>query len=352
MNLLGAIGTLMDGSGLTDILGTIYGENAVVHMMSGKAAQRSIRGHMLVNQCLTQQIAAKVKEMEPGFDNTCREMQRLYTCLQTGTVNLETLLKSDCIEEIRKVLNSTKSELSNSSETSKLWINYLKMLEIARNLIEADRTGSWDLHLLAVSECLPIFAACEHGNYLRSAYLYVQNMRFLETSNPEVFHKFKKGLYVSRRANHYWAGVGSDLLIEQTLMRSLKTTGGLTRGSGMTEHQRAVWTMSAPISSSYNYAMQEFNNTVYTTSEQHKEATLSRIQRDRFDLGKLASKLQQNSPFSEETTLRNIITGINADKNVNVQDLFTVGAGIVTEMNGVSVLDYSYKRKSKDISIC
>ena len=32
MNLLGAIGTLMDGSGLKDILGTIYGENAVVHI--------------------------------------------------------------------------------------------------------------------------------------------------------------------------------------------------------------------------------------------------------------------------------------------------------------------------------
>src|SRR6218665_3048285 len=53
------------------------------------------------------------------------------------------------------------------------------------------------------------------------------------------------------------------------------------------------------------------------------------------------------TPFSEETTLRNIITGIIADKNVNVQDLFTVGASIVTEMNGVSVFDYSYKRKSK-----
>jgi len=30
-----------------------------------------------------------------------------------------------------------------------------------------------------------------------------------------------------------------------------------------------------------------------------------------------------------------------------VPDLFTVGVGIVTEMNGVSVFDYSYKRKSK-----
>ena len=46
--------------------------------------------------------------------------------------------------------------------------------------------------------------------------------------------------HVVRRTNHYWAGLGSDLVIEQTLlMRSLKSTGGLTWGSGMTEHQRA-----------------------------------------------------------------------------------------------------------------
>ncbi len=104
--------------------------------------------------------------------------------------------------------------------------------------------------------------------------------------------------------------VGSDLVIEQTLMRSLKSTGGLTRGSGMTEHQRDVWTMSAPISSAYNYAMQEFSNTVYTTSEQHKEATLSQMERDREDSTTLATKLEQHSPFSKETTLQNIVTGI------------------------------------------
>jgi len=36
MNLLGAIGTLMEGTGLKNILETVYGENAVVHMMTGK----------------------------------------------------------------------------------------------------------------------------------------------------------------------------------------------------------------------------------------------------------------------------------------------------------------------------
>ena len=111
-----------------------------------------------------------------------------------------------------------------------------------------------------------------------------------------------------------------------------------------------IWTMSAPISSEYNYAMLDFNNTVYATSEHKKEATASRMEKDKTDLAKLATKLVQHSPssdMSEETTLRNIITGINADKDVNVQDLFVVGRVTVKPMEGQSVFSYSYSRTNK-----
>ena len=91
-------------------------------------------------------------------------------------------------------------------------------------------------------------------------------MKSSEKQNPKVFHKFMNGFHVIRRTNQYWAGLGSDLVIEQTLMRSLKSTGGLTWGSGMTEHQKAHWTMCAPISAAYNYAMQDFTDTVFTRS--------------------------------------------------------------------------------------
>ena len=67
-------------------------------------------------------------------------------------------------------------------------------------------------------------------------------------------------------------------------------------------------------------------------------------------LGKLATNLEQHSPFSDlskETTLRNIITGINADKDVNVQYLFVVGRDTVNQMKGQSVFSYSYKRTNK-----
>ena len=134
-------------------------------------------------------------------------------------------------------------------------MNYMQMLGVARELVEADRTGSWQMHLHAISDCLPIFSDAGHPNYLKSAYLYLQKMVTLESDNPTVFQKFVNGFHVIRRSDQYWAGLGSDLVIEQTLMRSLKSTGGLTRGSGMSEHQRAVWTMSAPVSSAYDYAM-------------------------------------------------------------------------------------------------
>ena len=344
MNLLGAIGTLMNGSGLKDIFETIYGANAVVHMMSGKAVQRAFRGHLLVSQCLTKQITAKVIEDEPDFEILVTEVERLYTQAKAGCVDLDALLNTDCIKRISQALESKKSELSRYSETSKLWVNYLQMLGVARELVEADRTGSWQMHLHAISDCLPICSAAGHPNYLKSAYLYLQKMLTLESDNPAVFQKSVNGYHVIRRSDQYWAGIGSDLVIEQTLMRSLKSTWGLTRGSGMTEHQRAAWTMSAPVSSAYNYAMQEFCETVYTTSDQHKDESAPRMARDKEDLAKLVAKLDQQSPFSDEVALRNIITGIHADTNVNVQKLFIVGKDAVTNMEGQAVFSYSHKR--------
>lgn len=56
-------------------------------------------------------------------------------------------------------------------------------------------------------------------------------------------------------------------MIEQILMRGLKTTGRLTRGRGMTELQRLVWLLSLLACSEVNLAMQELTSVSYLTSE-------------------------------------------------------------------------------------
>ena len=61
-----------------------------------------------------------------------------------------------------------------------------------------------------------------------------------------MYAKFIHGYHVVRRTDKFWAGLSSDLVIEQTLMRSVKSTGGLTRGRGMSESTRLVWLLSMP----------------------------------------------------------------------------------------------------------
>ena len=140
---------------------------------------------------------------------------------------------------------------------------------------------------------------------------------------------------------------GSDLLIEQTLMRSVKSTGGLTRGSGMTEEMRDTWVLAAPALSEYNMTMQDFTGQTYATSEQHRESTDARKVRDSNDFEKIDTKVKQCQPFSNHNSLRNIVNGLVAAENVNVDSYREIGDRIVGNMIGKSVFDHKFKRKDR-----
>lgn len=101
----------------------------------------------------------------------------------------------------------------------------MEMVRLARQFIKAERTGNWKLHLQTVLDMLPYFAASGHNNYLKSGYLYVQEMIALRKTNPNVEKLFLSGLHVIRRSDRFWAGLSADLVIEQVFMRSMKTSG-------------------------------------------------------------------------------------------------------------------------------
>ena len=351
MNLLGAIGTLMEGTGLKEILRTVYGDNSVAHMLTGKSVQRAFRGHLLVDRCLNRMMVSEMADGSPEFAAVVEESEGMYSALLNGEATLETVLTSENLSRIDEELEKRKTELSARSKTSQLWLNYQNMVKVARSLMKADRTGSWLMHLRAVSDCLPIFAAAGHYNYLKSAYFYVQEMGQLDIKHPDLFRKFEKGFHVIRRSNQLWAGLSSDLVIETTLMRSLKTTGGMTHGGGMSEEQRAIWTMSRPITSEYNIAMQEFTNLSYSTSEQHKDLTEARMKRDATDLEEISAKLVAWSPFSPDSSLRNVVTGVVADEGVNVHEYKSVGCKIMQKMIGQPAFTFSFSRKDKAITL-
>ena len=141
-------------------------------------------------------------------------------------------LKTTHLIDTQDKFELVTSKMIEESKTLKLWIGYIKIVSIIQNLIKVDRLMSHSLHLSSIQESLPIFSATGHFNYLKSAYLYLQNMINLKSNNPRVNEIFNNG-YFTIRSTRQWAGLAQDLVIEQTLMRSIKSTAGMTRGGGL-----------------------------------------------------------------------------------------------------------------------
>lgn len=79
-------------------------------------------------------------------------------------------------------------------------------------------------------------------------------------------------------------------------MRSLKTSGGLMRGRGMTE-RRVIWLLSMPVCAKINRAMLELTGVSYSAGEQNKDMTKSRQARDMKDTRTLLLALaERNNP--------------------------------------------------------
>ena len=77
-------------------------------------------------------------------------------------------------------------------------------------------------------------------------------------------------------------------------MRSLKTNGGLTRGRGMEETQRLRWLLAMPACAEVSDVMQELTGKHFHTSEQHKEMTEARRERDRI-IGRTQRRFSHSS---------------------------------------------------------
>lgn len=76
---------------------------------------------------------------------------------------------------------------------------------------------------------LPYFASSGRNLYTKSGYVYLMMMmRNLDIDHPDVYKAIESVFHVVRRSERYWAGLSTDFAIEQVLMRSVKTAGGLT----------------------------------------------------------------------------------------------------------------------------
>ena len=162
-------------------------------------------------------------------------------------------------------------------------------------------------------------------------------MANLPNDNPVVHQHFVEGLHVARRSDRAWAGLSTDLMIEQVLMRSMRTSGCLTLDRGMTEQQRLTCLLAMPACAEVNIAMQELSGAKYSTNEQNKETGKYWQRRDMKDTHTLLLTMFERNPFAESTSLRNILTGVNATDEVDLCRAKEIGHKIMDSMTGIPV---------------
>ena len=135
------------------------------------------------------------------------------------------------------------------------------------------RTGDWNLHLQSMANMLPFLVLSGHFKYVKSVSLYLPKMEDLEITHPSICQQFQQGNHVVRKSDRDWAGLSTDLAIEQYLTRNLKSSG-LTHGgmrSELTTAQCQLWVLSMPSCAGMNRAMQHLTGVKYRSSEQHQE---------------------------------------------------------------------------------
>ena len=237
MSFYGSIGTIMEGSCISKLFQSIYGENATKHIISSKATARANRAHILTESALLiklQEIAPEgnpVQSEEKKVD--IGEIQELYNMVTSRSDDYDLTIPS--LQKLNMIVEEKKSSLRENSRTAQLWIQYIEYVEACRNFIRASRTSDWPLHLFSAGKMMNLFAATRHHNYTKSTRIYLQLMCDLPEKHPWLQQKFsEEGLFVVRRSDRFWAGLWPDLTIEQVMMRAIKSRGGLTRGSKFT----------------------------------------------------------------------------------------------------------------------
>jgi hypothetical protein len=351
VSYLGSIGSVMSGSGLAEALQCCYGPNAVQHMMTGKAVSRALRGHFLVDSALNTVLMRSILDEAVASDTSrsgisdtdLDDLKSLYNAVTDGEFDIMTGEAPDCLRKLERALNEVMHSVAAKSRTSKLWLQYMSHIDIVKDFIRAERTGAWDLHLRTVSKMLPLFAAAGHNNYAKCGRMYLQLMQDLPQTHPWLHNKFANGYHAVRRSDRLWGALSTDLLIEQVMMKALKSRGGLTHGRGMTESVRLLWVRSMHKCASIHNAISLLTGAEHNSSDyKHVDLSDARSVRDYEDTLLILGWFEIHNPMQvSDARLMSLATGVFAsdDSGVNCDSADEVGKSIMQKMNDAVVID-------------
>ena len=231
---LSCIGKYLKNSGVESIFieTGLFGVCVTEQLLNGTHYARSVKDFTYLSEALRR---LQINEFF-HTDNLRKYEQQIIT--------VEMLYDSfheKNIDESRQIFSEFKHSLSDllkdfhefivlrceESEMFAYWNNVLILIDLMNDLIRADRTGNWSLHLQTIHKLQPLFHVFDRTNYARWCNVYLEDMLTLQTTAPEVFKNFEDGRFTVKRSSVPFTSVATDQALEQTINRTSKSSGGI-----------------------------------------------------------------------------------------------------------------------------
>lgn len=344
---LGCIGKYVRGSAAESIFieNDIFGQNTTEAVLNGSHYVRSLTGLTMLSESMER------LQWQTFFDlHGVEKYKNSLKLLVDMKDSISTKNKAESKEFLSAFLSSSdelfsdfeafKIEGRSKSETFLFWDKFIQMVELAKMLVRADREGDWQLHVQTVEAMLPYFAVFNCNNYLRWCSLYLEDMKKLSETAPDVKEQFEAGRFVVKRSLIPFSAVAADLCLEQTINRSAKSSGGII---GSTKKKEFVtrWNIIYHELLAVDQLFREICGVQLNNTELNVNHSFSHRQTQSGDLnvGKMISYiLKHENPFvigdASELRLHNILTKAIMPEDIR-RDLIsvqTVGEEIYSEL--------------------
>ncbi len=159
------------------------------------------------------------------------------------------------------------------------------------------------------------------------------------------------GWFTIRRSDQFWSGIWPDMTIEQTLMRSLKSSGGLSHGRGISDSTLSKWVLTMPILTIVSQQVEDLCGVLFTTCEQQVDARDARILRDTKDVQKFVNWFESHDPFPASEFVMSISTGILGDETINCHRALEIGNSSIRSIVGKNFEQVKFLRKNRVVPI-
>ncbi|CAG9782212.1 unnamed protein product [Diatraea saccharalis] len=284
----------------------------------------------------------------PFIDHPASNLDTIYTTLHCAINIAKSHQQKACIITFDQPLYSKAREMVAASDTNSDLSKTVVKLGGFHMLMSFLGCIGYVMDGSGLKEALSTIYATNSVDKMLNGHAYARSMiKLEETMDEQTFENFKNGFFTVKRTEKFNSGTWPDMVIEQSLMKSMKTEGGVSRGRSTQKSVLCKWVYGMYATNTICEEIERFCKISFDSVDQHVDARDSRIKRDNTDVNELVDWFTLHNPFPNTNQLVSLASGIVGNDQINCHRALEIGLQSMVKITGLNFNEIKLKRVDK-----